>query len=107
MAALLVLGAFSYSRLSVEQFPDVSFPVVVVQTDYPGASPENVEGLLKVGFGKDWERYFVANGCGDIVPAKKPNAKPLRTKKPKPNSRSSWPPSRWSCPGLMRRPSRH
>jgi HAE1 family hydrophobic/amphiphilic exporter-1 len=43
MAALLVLGAFSYSRLPVEQFPDVSFPVVVVQTDYPGASPENVE----------------------------------------------------------------
>ena len=43
MAALLVLGAFSYSRLPVEQFPDVSFPVVVVETEYPGASPENVE----------------------------------------------------------------
>ncbi|HXZ92597.1 MAG TPA: efflux RND transporter permease subunit [Burkholderiales bacterium] len=43
MAALLVLGAFSYSRLPVEQFPDVSFPVVVIETLYPGASPENVE----------------------------------------------------------------
>ncbi len=43
MAALLVLGAFSYSRLPVEQFPDVTFPVIVVQTEYPGASPENVE----------------------------------------------------------------
>ena len=43
MAALLVLGLFSYNRLPVEQFPDVSFPVVVVQTGYPGASPENVE----------------------------------------------------------------
>lgn len=43
MAALLVLGLFSYSRLAVEQFPDVSFPVVLVQTDFPGASPENVE----------------------------------------------------------------
>ncbi len=43
MLALLVLGAFSYSRLPVEQFPDVTFPVVVVQTEYPGASPENVE----------------------------------------------------------------
>ena len=43
MAALLVLGAFSYQRLSVELYPDVSFPVVVVQTIYPGASPENVE----------------------------------------------------------------
>ncbi|MGA8048666.1 MAG: efflux RND transporter permease subunit [Burkholderiales bacterium] len=43
MAALLVLGLFSYSRLPVEQFPDVSFPVVVIETLYPGASPENVE----------------------------------------------------------------
>ena len=43
MAALLVLGVFSYSRLPVEQFPDVSFPVVVVDTNYPGASPESVE----------------------------------------------------------------
>ncbi len=43
MAALLVLGLFSYSRLPVEQFPDVSFPVVVVTTEFPGAAPENVE----------------------------------------------------------------
>ena len=43
MAALLVLGLFSYQRLPVELYPDVSFPVVVVQTVYPGASPENVE----------------------------------------------------------------
>ncbi len=43
MAALLVLGLFSAQRLSVEQFPDVAFPVVVIQTDYPGAAPENVE----------------------------------------------------------------
>ena len=46
MAALLVLGVFSYSRLPVEQFPDVSFPVVVVDTEYPGASPESVEEEL-------------------------------------------------------------
>ena len=43
MAALLVLGLFSYARLPVEQFPDVSFPVVVIDTAYPGASPESVE----------------------------------------------------------------
>ena len=35
-------------------------------------SPENVSALLEVGLGKDWEKYFVANGCGDIVPHKKP-----------------------------------
>ncbi len=46
MAAFLVLGLFSYFRLPVEQFPDVAFPVVVVQTEYPGASPETVESDL-------------------------------------------------------------
>ena len=43
MVAFVVLGLFSYKRLPVEQFPDVAFPVVVVQTEYPGASPEVVE----------------------------------------------------------------
>jgi len=35
-------------------------------------TPENVSALLEVGLGKDWESYFAANGCGDIVPQKKP-----------------------------------
>ncbi|TXT24151.1 MAG: HAD-superfamily hydrolase subfamily IA variant 3 [Gallionellaceae bacterium] len=35
-------------------------------------SPENVAGLLEMGLGKDWESCFAANGCGDIVPHKKP-----------------------------------
>jgi hydrophobic/amphiphilic exporter-1 (mainly G- bacteria), HAE1 family len=43
MAAFLVIGLFSYQRLKVDQFPDITFPVVVVQTAYPGASPESVE----------------------------------------------------------------
>ncbi|MBU6437903.1 MAG: efflux RND transporter permease subunit, partial [Betaproteobacteria bacterium] len=43
MLALVVLGLFSISRLQVDQFPDVDLPIVVVQTDYPGASPETVE----------------------------------------------------------------
>jgi len=35
-------------------------------------SPENVAGLLEVGLGKDWRKFFAAVGCGDIVPHKKP-----------------------------------
>src|SRR5487761_2245230 len=35
-------------------------------------TPENVSALLEVALGKDWEKYFSANGCGDIVPHKKP-----------------------------------
>jgi HAD superfamily hydrolase (TIGR01509 family) len=35
-------------------------------------TPENVSALLEVGLGKNWADYFSANGCGDIVPHKKP-----------------------------------
>src|SRR5262245_44372769 len=43
MVALLVLGLFSYVRLNIDQYPDVTFPMIAVQTVYPGASPETVE----------------------------------------------------------------
>jgi len=43
MLSLLVVGLFAYFKLSVEQFPDVEFPIVVVGTSYPGATPESVE----------------------------------------------------------------
>ncbi|KQY81054.1 efflux RND transporter permease subunit [Pelomonas sp. Root1444] len=43
MVALCVLGLFSYSKLGVEQMPDISFPGAQVDVRYPGASPEAVE----------------------------------------------------------------
>lgn len=43
MAALVVLGLFSLARLPVEEFPDIRFPIAVVSTQYPGASPTVVE----------------------------------------------------------------
>ncbi|EHR71689.1 cation/multidrug efflux pump [Burkholderiales bacterium JOSHI_001] len=43
MLAFVVLGLFSLQRLKVDQFPNIEFPTVVVQVDYPGASPEIVE----------------------------------------------------------------
>jgi HAE1 family hydrophobic/amphiphilic exporter-1 len=43
MLAFVVLGLFAYNRLKVDQFPNIEFPAVVVQVDYPGASPEIVE----------------------------------------------------------------
>ena len=44
MLAIVVLGLFSYQRMQVDQFPNIDLPVVVVTADYPGASPEIVEG---------------------------------------------------------------
>jgi HAE1 family hydrophobic/amphiphilic exporter-1 len=43
MVALVVLGVVSYQRLAIDEYPDVTYPVVVVQTTYPGASPEVME----------------------------------------------------------------
>jgi hydrophobe/amphiphile efflux-1 (HAE1) family protein len=43
MVALCVLGLFSYSKLGLEQMPDVSPPIAFVDVAYPGASPEAVE----------------------------------------------------------------
>ncbi|HVG47767.1 MAG TPA: efflux RND transporter permease subunit, partial [Rubellimicrobium sp.] len=43
MLAITILGFVSFSRLPIEQFPDVDFPVVAVVVSYPGASPEAVE----------------------------------------------------------------
>lgn len=42
----LILGLFSLSKMSVDMFPDVTFPVVFVQTIYPGASPQDMEKLV-------------------------------------------------------------
>src|SRR5688500_13384310 len=43
MVALVVLGVISYQRLAIDEYPDVTYPVVVVQTTYAGASPEVME----------------------------------------------------------------
>ena len=40
MVALVVLGVVSYGRLAVDEYPDVTYPIVIAQTSYPGASPE-------------------------------------------------------------------
>lgn len=43
MVGLVVLGLFGLRRLAIDQFPDVSIPIVTIQTTYPGASPEVIE----------------------------------------------------------------
>ena len=43
MLAFVVMGLFAFQRLKVDQFPNIDLPVVVILTEYPGASPEIVE----------------------------------------------------------------
>lgn len=46
IAALVVLGIFSYLRLGVDLFPNIDFPVVTVSTTLKGASPEEIESSI-------------------------------------------------------------
>jgi len=40
---LIVLGVMGYTRLGTDLFPDISFPVVVINTVYKGAGPGEIE----------------------------------------------------------------
>ncbi len=46
MVARMVLGFMAFNRLGVELFPDISFPLITVNTPYPGAGPEEVEQIV-------------------------------------------------------------
>jgi HAE1 family hydrophobic/amphiphilic exporter-1 len=43
MVALVVFGVVSYQRLAVDEYPDITYPIVMANTSYPGASPEVME----------------------------------------------------------------
>ena len=44
--AVVAFGFVGYSRLSVELFPDISYPSITVQTDFPDTAPQEVENLI-------------------------------------------------------------
>ncbi len=43
---LLIAGGMAWNNLPKEQFPEVVFPQILVNTIYPGTSPENIETLI-------------------------------------------------------------
>ena len=43
MATLVILGIVGYQRLGIDEYPDITYPVVIVQVAYPGASPQVME----------------------------------------------------------------
>jgi len=46
LVLLVVMGFYSFNRLIIELMPSIEFPVVVVTTVYPGASPAEVESQV-------------------------------------------------------------
>lgn len=43
---ILAVGFLSLSRIPIDLYPDITFPVVTVTTPYPGAGPKEVETLV-------------------------------------------------------------
>lgn len=44
--SMLAIGYLSFKRLPVDMFPNVTFPVIMVNTPYPGAGPSEIETLV-------------------------------------------------------------
>lgn len=43
---VIVLGVVSFTKMTTDLLPNISFPYVLVMTTYPGASPETVEMVV-------------------------------------------------------------
>ncbi len=43
---ITLMGLMAYNNLPKEQFPEIKLPQIIVQTVYPGTSPENMENLV-------------------------------------------------------------
>ena len=44
--AAVIFGMISYSRLSLNLLPKISYPTLTVKTDYPGTAPSEIENII-------------------------------------------------------------
>jgi len=44
--AVIAFGGVSFSRLTLNLLPDISYPSLTVQTEFPNAAPGEVENLV-------------------------------------------------------------
>ena len=45
-AAVVIFSLISFSRLSIDLLPDITFPTLTIRTEYAGAAPGEVENLI-------------------------------------------------------------
>ncbi len=72
---IMVVGSVFYTQLGVDQFPKIEFPVIVVTTIQPGASPadmereisDKIEGAVNTISGIDELRSTSAEGVSQVV----------------------------------------
>jgi hydrophobic/amphiphilic exporter-1 (mainly G- bacteria), HAE1 family len=64
--SMILFGVLSYFRLPVNDLPAVDYPVIQVQADYPGASPETVANNIATPL----ERQFMQINGLELVTSK-------------------------------------
>ncbi len=77
MLILVVLGAFGYAKLGVDNFPNVDIPYVIVTTRLPGAAPaevetditDTIEGSINTIGGIDELRSVSTEGVSQVIVA--------------------------------------
>jgi HAE1 family hydrophobic/amphiphilic exporter-1 len=62
-AAVVLFGVFAYRQLPVNDLPAVDYPVIQVQADYPGASPDTMANNIATPL----ERQFMQINGLDLV----------------------------------------
>jgi HAE1 family hydrophobic/amphiphilic exporter-1 len=65
-ASVLLFGSLAYLRLPVNDLPAVDYPVIQVQADYPGASPETMASNVATPL----ERQFMQMNGLELVTSK-------------------------------------
>jgi len=48
VAVVMILGYFTFSRLTVDLYPEMKLPIAAVIVSYPGAGPEEVESQVTI-----------------------------------------------------------
>jgi hydrophobic/amphiphilic exporter-1 (mainly G- bacteria), HAE1 family len=67
--AVVVFGVVSFTRLPLDLLPDVSFPTLTVQTQYPGVGPQEIENLISRPVE---EAVSVVQGVQDVTSRSRP-----------------------------------
>ncbi len=69
VAAFVVFGLVGYNRLPVNLLPEIAHPIVTIRTEYPGASPQDVEERVSE---RIQEQVAVINGVQRVVSISRP-----------------------------------
>ncbi|MBM4279025.1 MAG: efflux RND transporter permease subunit, partial [Deltaproteobacteria bacterium] len=40
---ILLIGVIAFSDLAIDLFPEITYPIASVVTEYPGANPQDIE----------------------------------------------------------------